>query len=133
MNNNTKLAMTSRKRTENGTYLPSDYGKKTMRSMRLTDECWDLLEKRGINEGKTRSDIVEDLARGSNNQAIILRAIAKFIELQESDYGDNPAQKGKAFNTTTRNWAAFNKFAQLIKDSPWELGISSSMPSEGNE
>jgi predicted DNA-binding protein len=123
MNDNTKLAKTSQARADNGKFQSSDYGAKSMRSMRLSDEAWQLLEDKAKLTGKTRTDIIEELAREGKEQQIIIKAIKAFIEYQESEYGINPSQKGKEFSTSTRNWAAFNKFRELIEITPWELGI----------
>jgi uncharacterized protein (DUF1778 family) len=128
MNNNIKLAKTSQSRADNGKFQASDYGAKSMRSMRLSDEAWQLLEDRAKATGKTRTDIIEELARSSNEQVIITKALSVFIELQKQEYGDNPSQKGKEFNRNTRNWAAFNKFMQLAIYEPWELGIGEEIP-----
>ncbi|UYD38965.1 hypothetical protein [Tolypothrix sp. PCC 7601] len=130
MNHNTKIGISARKRDDKGVYLPSDYGNKQLRSMRLSDEAWQLLEEKGIEQGKTRTDIVEELVRGANEQAIVMKAIEAFIKLRTEEFGENVAQRGKEFSTKTRDWSAFNKFMELVKNSPWELGIGEEIQGE---
>jgi hypothetical protein len=130
MNDNTKLAMTARKRDDKGNFLPSDYGNKQLRSMRLSDEAWHLLEQRGIAQSKTRTDIIEELVRGSDEHQIIVKAIEAFIKLRAEEFGENVAQRGKEFSTKTRDWSAFNKFVDLVRNSPWELGIGEEIQEE---
>lgn len=123
MTNNTPLYVSNQNR-EAGKFATKDYKAKELRSMRLSNEAWELLGEKANNEGISRTDIVEELARGkADERAIILKAIIAFVERQESEYGANPAQKGKQFNSSTRDWSYLNKFAKLIENEPWELGI----------
>lgn len=130
MNNHIKLAMSSRKRDEKGNFMPSNYGAKQLRSVRLSDEAWRLLEEKGIAQSKTRTDVIEELARGSDEQVIIVKAIEAFIKLRAEEFGENVAQRGKEFSTKTRDWSAFNKFMDLVKNSPWELSIGEETQAE---
>lgn len=107
-----------------GKFAVKDYGKKELRSMRLTDEAWELLGLKAAESGTSRTDLVEELARGkADEQAIVLKAIKAFITKQESNYGSNGSQKNKEFSTNARGWDYLNKFAKLVKDEPGELGI----------
>lgn len=51
-----------------------------------------------------------------DEQAIILKALDRFIERQQKTYGSNNAQKGKEFSLETRNWDYFRKFRDLISN-----------------
>jgi hypothetical protein len=122
-NYNTPLYVSNQNR-EAGKFTVKDYGKKELRSMRLSDEAWELLGSKASEEGVSRTDLIEELARGkADEQAIILKAIKAFIARQESDYGSNGMHKGREFSTKVRGWDYLNKFAQLIENEPWELGI----------
>ncbi|WP_375470997.1 hypothetical protein [uncultured Nostoc sp.] len=122
-NYNTPLYVSNQNR-EAGKFAAKDYGQKELRSMRLSNEAWELLGEKAASEGRSRTDLIEELARGkADEQTIILKALKAFIERQEGDYGSNPAQKGKSFSTSTRDWSFLNKFTKLIENEPWELGI----------
>lgn len=123
MNNNTSLYVSNQNR-DGGKFASKDYGIKELRSMRLSNEAWELLGKQANEQGKSRTDIIEELARGkADEQAIILKAIKAFLELQESEYGSNVMQRNKPFSTSSRSWDYLNKFIKLIENEPWELGI----------
>lgn len=125
MNNYTsQLWMSKLNRDDSGRFSQSDYGTKSLRSMRLSDDAWNLLEKMAIAQNKTRTDIIEEFARNQvNEQEIILAAIRRFIDRQRGDFGTNPAQKGKEFNMNSRNWEYLKKFMELVENEPWEVGI----------
>lgn len=59
---------------------------------------------------------LEAIAAGEklDEQAIILKAMDRFIERQRQAYGSNGAQKGKEFTLETRNWDYFRKFRDLV-------------------
>lgn len=122
-NYNTPLYVSNQNR-DAGKFAAKDYGQKELRSMRLSNEAWELLGEKAATEGRSRTDLIEELARGrADEQAIVLKTIKAFIARQESDYGSNGMQKGKDFSTSARGWDYFNKFAKLIENEPWELGI----------
>jgi hypothetical protein len=113
-------------RTDNGTFAQKSFGEKKLRSMKLSDYAWDKLEKIGQATDSSRTDVIEKFTRGDNNeQEIILKALEKFIEGKQADWGSNPSQKGE-FSTKSRSWDIFNQFKKLIEDSPWEVGIGES-------
>lgn len=125
-NYNTPLYVSNQNR-DAGKFAVKDYGQKELRSMRLSDEAWELLGSKASEDGKSRTDLIEELARGkADEQAIILRALNAFMERQQSEYGSNNAQKGKEFSSSTRDWSFLNKFKKLIEHDPWELGIGNS-------
>lgn len=122
--NNNSLWQTNLNRNEHGKFTTSDYGSKTLRSMRLSDQAWNLLGEKAEEQSKSRTDLIEEFARNKNDeQAIIMQALERFIEYKKADFGSNPAQRGKEFNTNTRAWDALREFKNLIENSPWELGI----------
>ena len=52
-----------------------------------------------------------------NKRAIILEAIASFIEAEKQNHGKNGAQKDKEFSLDTRKWDAFRNFQKFIEES----------------
>jgi predicted DNA-binding ribbon-helix-helix protein len=94
---------------------------KKLRSVRLTDTAWDVLENIANQNGISRTDVIELWAREKENQQkILLRAIEQFISDKQEEYGLNNRQKGE-FNTNTRDWTRFKEFAELARNAPWEL------------
>lgn len=57
------------------------------------------------------------------NQDVVLNVLSKFIELQQSEYGKNVAQKNKLFSMDTRGWDYFKKFMTTVKENPDILGL----------
>ena len=108
-----------------GKFATKDYGNKELRSIRLSDEAWEILGSQATESGKSRTDLIEELARTEvDEQAIILKALKQFITRQQSQFGSIGSQKGKEFSTSTRNWDCFNKFVQLVESEPSELDIN---------
>ncbi len=52
-----------------------------------------------------------------NKRAIILEAIANFIEAEKQNYGKNGAQKDKEFSLNTRKWDAIKNFQKFVEES----------------
>lgn len=50
-----------------------------------------------------------------DEQAIILKAMDRFIEREAKAYGKNGAQKDKQFTLDTRKWDAFREFQKFIQ------------------
>ena len=124
MNNNPTPLYVSNQNRNDGKFAAKDYGNKQLRSMRISDEAWEILGSKAEENGTSRTDLIEELARGkADEQAIILKALKTFIQRQESDFGLNVMQKGKSFSRSPRGWDYLNKFASLIENEPWELGI----------
>lgn len=124
MNNSSNLWIGNLNRDDSGQFAPKGQEKKPMRSMRLSDEDWEALGAKAAEQGKSRTEIIEELAQGKiDERAAVLKALKAFIEWQREDYGNNGAQKGKQFNMSSRSWDYFNKFYKLIKEEPHELGI----------
>lgn len=119
-----KLWQSNMDRDEDGTFtFKRAYGGKTQRNMRLSDYAWDKLGGIAEENNCTRTDIIEEFVRdNSNDQAIVLKALEKFIETKKADWGKNGSQKGE-FSTTSRTWDIFNQFKKLVEQSPWEVGI----------
>jgi YD repeat-containing protein len=111
-------------RDEDGTFtFKKAYGEKTQRNMRLSNYAWDKLGHLAEQTDSTRTDIIEEFVRdNTNEQEIVIKALEKFIESKKADWGKNGSQKGD-FNTTSRTWDVFNQFKNLVKQSPWEVGI----------
>jgi hypothetical protein len=124
MINSSNLWIGNLNRDKSGQFAPKGQDKKPMRSMRLSDEDWEALGAKASEQGKSRTEIIEELASGKiDEKAAVLKALKAFIERQAEDFGTNGAQKGKSFNTSSRSWDYFNKFYNLIKQEPHELGI----------
>lgn len=51
-----------------------------------------------------------------NKKAIVLEAIANFIEKEKQNYGKNGAQKDKEFSLNTRKWDAIKNFQNFIEE-----------------
>lgn len=52
-----------------------------------------------------------------NKKAIILEALASFIEAEKRIHGKNGAQKDKEFSLDTRKWDAFRNFQKFVEES----------------
>lgn len=59
-------------------------------------------------------DVTDNLA--INKKAILLEAIADFIQAQKQNYGKNGAQKDKEFSLNTRKWDAFRNFQKFVEE-----------------
>ena len=124
MNNSSNLWIGNLNRDESGQFAPKGQDKKPMRSMRISENDWEALGLKASEQGKSRTELIEELAQGKiDEQAIILKALKAFVARQASEYGSNNAQKGKQFSKNSRSWDYLNKFANLIENEPWELGI----------
>jgi hypothetical protein len=89
-------------RDKNGAFTQKHYGEKKLRSMKLTDYAWNKLEAIAQASDISRTDVVENFTREEvNEQEIILKALDKFIESKQADWGNNPSQKGD-FNPNSR-------------------------------
>jgi hypothetical protein len=101
-------------RTQNGTFSHKEFEGKKLRSMKLSDYAWDKLEALGEENQCSRTEIIEHFTRsGSSEQEIVLKAIEKFIATKQSDWGNNPSQKGE-FNPNSRTWDVFNQFKKFV-------------------
>ena len=99
-----------------GKFVQSNpWGEKHIRSMKLTDECWENLDTVAKEKGVTRTELIEQLSR-----MIIIKKddnpkiIDKFIEEKKASYGKNPSQRGKEFSRSSRDWKIFNEFVKWI-------------------
>ncbi|HYX19062.1 MAG TPA: hypothetical protein VE944_32870 [Nostoc sp.] len=124
MTNSSNLWIGNLNRDDSGQFAPKGQEKKPMRSMRLSDEDWEALGVKASQQGKSRTELIEEFISGkADQQSAVMKAIEAFIEWQREDYGRNGAQKGKDFNMSSRSWDYFNKFYKLIEEEPHELGL----------
>ena len=89
---------------------------KSLRSMKLTDYAWDKLHELAAQQGTSRTDIIEEFTRASFPNQLIIEAIDKFIESEALEYGKNPSQRQKPFNTDSRDWTKLKKLKKLLED-----------------
>jgi hypothetical protein len=89
---------------------------KFLRSMKLTDYAWDKLQQLAAEQGTSRTDIIEEFTRASSPNQLIIEAIDKFIESEALEYGKNPSQRQKPFNTDSRDWTKLKKLRKLLED-----------------
>lgn len=119
------LWMTSRERDINGQFAPKEYGEKKLRSMKLSDHAWEVLEHKANEQGMSRTDIIEEFVRAEEDkQKIVIEALKAFIELKRGSRGQNQHTKNKEFSTETRDWRLFNECLKLAETAPHELGLS---------
>lgn len=117
-----KLYQSSMDREDNGRFARKYAEAKKLRTMQLTGTAWRNLEKIAEANGCTRTDLIEAWARTTvSEQAILLRAIEKFIELERLEFGENSMQKGRRFSMDSRKWDAFRKFTAIASSSPSQL------------
>lgn len=85
--------------------------------MRLSDEDWEALGNKASGQGKSRTELIEELAQGKiDEKEAVIKAMKAFIQREEEGHGNNGAQKGKQFNMSSRSWDYFNKFYNQILD-----------------
>lgn len=109
-------------REDNGRFARKYAEAKKLRTMQLTGTAWRNLEKIAEANGCNRTDLIEAWARTTvSEQAILLRAIEKFIELERLEFGENSMQKGRRFSMDSRKWDAFRKFTAIASSSPSQL------------
>jgi macrodomain Ter protein organizer (MatP/YcbG family) len=98
-----------------GKFIQSNvWGEKTLRSMKLTDECWDNLDKIAKSKGINRSELIEQLSRELLSQDNTPEKVESFIEKKKANYGNNPSQRGKEFSRDSRDWRIFNEFMEWL-------------------
>lgn len=61
-------------------------------------------------------DLINAAINCSDKKAIILEAIASFIEAEKLNHGKNGAQKDKEFSLDTRKWDAFRNFQKFVEE-----------------
>ena len=104
-------------RSKTGAVFGQKYDEpKFLRSMKLTDYAWDTLQQLAAQQGSSRTDIIEQFTRASSPTQLMLEAINKFIESEALEYGQNPSQRQKPFNTDSRDWTKLKKLKKLLED-----------------
>lgn len=61
-------------------------------------------------------DLINAAINYIDKKAIILEAIAIFIQTEKLNHGKNGAQKDKEFSLDTRKWDAFRNFQKFVEE-----------------
>ena len=99
----------------NGSFSQKGYGDKKTRAIRISDDGWDKLQALAEVQNCSRADLIENLARGDiDEQAIVIKAMERFIKSKQADWGNKSNQKGE-FNSNSRTWDIFNQFKRFVE------------------